>query len=515
MRANLSIGRQLAMGFALVLGLMIAMASVGLLRLHATMQETRQMLEAPLQKERLVSDWFAVVNAGTRRTVAIARSADPSLADFFAEDAKTASARSTELQKSIEALLVDEKEKQVFAVIGAQRREFIRLRDQIMQLKRDGQGEQALQVLEKEFQPVAAAYLGGMTEFVKLQRDNLDARAAALASTNQRSSLLLWSLASVALVAGVGVSWVISQRIVQPLREACRAAQRVAGGDLTTALSSTRTDETGALLNALEEMRRQLEAVVWRVRDNAECVLTASSEIAQGNLDLSQRTEQQASSLQETAGTMQQLSTTVQRNAGSAEQANQLGVQASEVAARGGTVVRQVVETMREIQDSSRRIAEIIGTIDGIAFQTNILALNAAVEAARAGEQGRGFAVVAGEVRQLAQRSAEAARQIKGLIGDSTGRVEQGSKLVEQAGSTMDEVVTGIRRVSAMVADIATASNEQSHGVGQIGKAVVDLDLATQQNAALVEQGAAAAHSLRQQAAQLVDAVAAFKLATR
>ena len=512
MNMRFSIGRQLAMGFSLVLVLVVTIAAIALERMHGSRMETQAMLDAPLTKERLVSDWFAIVNAGTRRTVAVARSADPALASFFADDAKSSSARSTELQKSIEGLLTGQAEKEIFATIGQNRKGFILARDAIMQLKRDGRDEEALKMLEKDFQPVASAYLGSMTELVKLQRQDLDARATALQATNERSSLMLWSLTAFALALGAAVSWLITGRIAGPLKHAVQAAQRVASGDLTTPLASDRHDETGDLLRALEDMRVRLVGVVARVRDNAESVLTASSEIAQGNMDLSQRTEHQASSLQETAATMEQLSSTVRNNADNARQANQLGIDASDVAVRGGTVVHHVVDTMREINESSRSIGDIIGTIDGIAFQTNILALNAAVEAARAGEQGRGFAVVAGEVRQLAQRSAEAARQIKTLIGTSTEKVLQGSKLVEQAGETMEQVVAGIRRVSTMVAEISTASHEQSNGVSQIGQAVSQLDQATQQNAALVEQGAAAAESLKQQAAQLVDAVAVFKI---
>jgi len=512
MNMRFSIGRQLAMGFALVLVLVVTIAAIALGRMHGSRLETQAMLDAPLTKERLVSDWFAIVNAGSRRTVAVARSADPALASFFADDAKSSSARSTELQKSIEGLLTGQAEKEIFATIGQNRKGFILARDTIMQLKRDGRDEEALKMLEQDFQPVAAAYLDSMTALVKLQRQDLDARAAELQANNERSSLMLWSLTVVAVALGATVSWLITGRIAGPLKNAAQAAQRVASGDLTTPLASDRHDETGDLLRALEDMRVRLVGVVARVRDNAESVLTASSEIAQGNMDLSQRTEHQASSLQETAATMEQLSSTVRNNADNAQQANQLGIDASDVAVRGGTVVHQVVDTMREINESSRSIGDIIGTIDGIAFQTNILALNAAVEAARAGEQGRGFAVVAGEVRQLAQRSAEAARQIKTLIGTSTEKVLQGSKLVEQAGETMGQVVAGIRRVSTMVAEISTASHEQSNGVSQIGQAVSQLDQATQQNAALVEQGAAAAESLKQQAVQLVDAVAVFKI---
>ena len=290
------------------------------------------------------------------------------------------------------------------------------------------------------------------------------------------------------------------------------AADAVASGDLAVRIP-VRAGDSGSVLAAMALMRDQLAQTVRLVRQNAESVATASSQIANGNADLSSRTEQQASSLQETASSMEQLGATVRQNADNARQANQLAASSSTVAQQGGAMVRDVVDTMRGINESSRRIADIIGVIDGIAFQTNILALNAAVEAARAGEQGRGFAVVAGEVRTLAQRSAEAAREIKALIGTSVERVEQGSALVDRTGTTMQEIVQSIARVSDIVAEITSASVEQSQGVHQVGQAVQQMDQVTQQNAALVEESAAAAASLRQQAQQLVQSVSSFRLA--
>jgi methyl-accepting chemotaxis protein len=287
----------------------------------------------------------------------------------------------------------------------------------------------------------------------------------------------------------------------------------VRDGNLAMAIRDDARDELSPLLATLRDMQTALAGVVGSVRQNADGVATASAQIAQGNHDLSSRTEQQASALEETAASMEELSSTVRQNADNARQGNQLAQNASSVAMRGGEVVGQVVDTMKGINDASRRIADIIGVIDGIAFQTNILALNAAVEAARAGEQGRGFAVVASEVRSLAGRSAEAAKEIKGLISDSVQRVEQGTALVDQAGATMTEVVTAIRRVTDIMGEISAASTEQSQGVAQVGEAVTQMDQATQQNAALVEQSAAAAESLKAQARQLVQAVAVFRLA--
>jgi methyl-accepting chemotaxis protein len=299
-----------------------------------------------------------------------------------------------------------------------------------------------------------------------------------------------------------------------PVRRCTLLAQRIAGGDLSPQdqAGSGRKDVIGRLERALEEMRNHLAAVVQGVRESADAVATASSQIATGNLDLSRRTEQQAAALEETAASMEQLGSNVQLNANNARQASQLADGASQVAARGGDVVDQVVATMQGIQTSAQKIADISSMIDSIAFQTNILALNAAVEAARAGEQGRGFAVVAGEVRSLAQRSAEASREIKGLIGTSVDAATQGTTLADQAGHTMHEIVASIRRVTEVVGEISLASSEQSTGVAQVGQAVVQIDQATQQNAALVEESAAAADSLQQQAQRLVQAVSVFRL---
>ncbi|MBT9511107.1 MAG: MCP four helix bundle domain-containing protein [Acidovorax sp.] len=319
----------------------------------------------------------------------------------------------------------------------------------------------------------------------------------------------------IAVVLASLFGWVLIKGVSQALGQAMDLSQAVAKGDLTYSVDASGKDEVSAVLRALAEMQANLTQIVSRVRLGADAVSTASAEIAQGNHDLSSRTESQASSLEETAASMEELSSTVRQNADNAQAGNQLAQSASGVAVQGGEVVSQVVDTMKGINDSSRKIADIISVIDGIAFQTNILALNAAVEAARAGEQGRGFAVVAGEVRTLAQRSAAAAKEIKELITDSVNRVEQGSALVDKAGATMQEVVSSIRRVTDIMAEISAASREQSEGVGQIGEAVQNMDHATQQNAALVEQMAAAAGSLNNQAADLVQTVSVFKIDSR
>jgi methyl-accepting chemotaxis protein len=371
--------------------------------------------------------------------------------------------------------------------------------------------EAARQVLEHvaPFEAAQKALEASWAYNVKLAQDE----TLKSQSVYQQAKLAMGAIVFTALAVGCTIAMLIVRSITGPLGQAVKLSAAVAAGDLSTRIEAQGRDEVADLLRSLSHMNDSLSGIVGQVRSSSDSIATGSSQIASGNADLSQRTEQQASNLQQTAASMEELSGTVKQSAETASQATQLASAASSAATQGGHAVGQVVATMQDIATSSRKIADIIGVIDGIAFQTNILALNAAVEAARAGEQGRGFAVVASEVRSLAQRSAGAAREIKSLIGASVEKVELGARQVDDAGSTMDRIVTQVERVSQLISEISHSATEQSGGIAQVGHAVTELDRVTQQNAALVEESAAAAESLKQQAARLTQAVSVFRLA--
>ncbi|KMY86565.1 Methyl-accepting chemotaxis protein I (serine chemoreceptor protein) [Candidatus Paraburkholderia calva] len=384
--------------------------------------------------------------------------------------------------------------------------------DKILNLNAQGQHGEAIQSLNKELLPVLVAYKATLDDINQFQVSQTGKATQTISDLYQSSRLLLAGLGCIALILGVALAWLITRSITGPISEAVVIARTIAAGDLTQQVLAQGKDETSQLLLALQDMNNSLCSIVRDVRQGSDTIATATSEIAAGNTDLSSRTEEQAASLQETAASMEQLTVTVRQNAESAKQGNELASDASKVAVLSGEVVGRVVSTMREISDSSGRVADIIGTIEGIAFQTNILALNAAVEAARVGEQGRGFAVVAGEVRVLAQRSATAAKEIKELIDDSVVRVQAGTTQVNEAGRTIEEVVSAVRRVSSLMTEIAVASHEQQQGIEQVNQAVTQMDEVTQQNVALVEQAAAAAGALHDQTQRLVERVSVFRV---
>ncbi len=508
-----SIGRRLALVLSCILGLSLFSSIVAVWQLRALGSEVQEMLGRNLKVERAAVDWMRNTSSGVQRAAAIAKSSDASLVEYFAPATALAIKETNELQKQIETALDTAEERELFARIGEMRKAYLSAREEVNKAKKAGDMEGAAKLFADKFEPASKTYLDAVAGLAQRQRTQLDASAQKVEDLRSRTVWLLVACTLLALGAGIALSVVLTRGITGPLRQAERAARAIADMDLTgEPQRHYRDDETGHLLRAIDAMREALRHALQEVRSVVDNISTASTEIATGNLDLSARTEQAASNLEETASAMEELTSTVRHSADSAAQANQLTSSAAHVARRGGEVVAQVVSTMTDIHASSQKIGDIIGTIDGIAFQTNILALNAAVEAARAGEQGRGFAVVAGEVRTLAQRSAEAAREIKTLIGASVDKVEAGARLVGDAGSTMTEIVASVQRVTDIVGEISTASTEQSQGIGQINQAVADLDKMTQQNAALVEESTAAAESLKEQAGRLSSVVATFRL---
>jgi methyl-accepting chemotaxis protein len=509
---NLRIGSRLGIGFAAILVLSLAGTASALYTARTSAEATAQMMQQPLAKERMVADWYVMTYSAIARTSMIARSSDDTLATVFAKPIADSVTNTTAIVKDVEARLTTDEEKEAFQSIVTLRKKYQDAKVEVMNARKAGDAAAAARIYSEKFEPGAQAYSDKVLGLLKIQRKAIDDTAKAIAAAHDRSTRLVVLLSVLAAALGGVGAWLITRSITAPLSAAVGVAETVAAGDLGTQFSSYPADEVGDLMRSLQSMNGSLSNVVSEVQQGTSAITTASSEIAAGNLDLSSRTEQQASSLEETAASMEELTSTVRQNADNASQANTLAQAASEVAVRGGAIVGRVVDTMSSIDASARKIVDIIGVIDGIAFQTNILALNAAVEAARAGEQGRGFAVVASEVRNLAQRSAGAAKEIKALIGDSMTQVNAGTTLVQQAGATMDDVVSSVARVTDMMAEITSASHEQRLGIDQVNEAIAQMDQVTQQNAALVEEAAAAAASMQEQAARLAQAAGGFRL---
>lgn len=505
------LGVRLAFAFGLLLLMVLLITILGITRIQALRQSTEQLSTIEMERQALVQEWFTDIEMNWLRTEASFKANNPAYIEKTRRDmASVVNAQNQRIERT-RSLMLPGPEQQSFAQ-ALEAREAYRVARNEFQKQQDA-GQSVAEQVDQRLQPLFQTYEQRLIQLKQAVTHRVTAETQQNLALANSSLYWLGGAALAAVLVGLWLAWRITRSVTLPVGRAVEVAQAIAKGDLAQTIDSTAKDESGVLLRALADMQAHLAGIVRDVRHNANGVANTSSEIAQGNNDLSSRTEQQASALQETAASMEQLGSTVKQNAETARNANERARTASQVAERGGLVVHEVVQTMKGINESSQKISDIIGVIDSIAFQTNILALNAAVEAARAGEQGRGFAVVAAEVRNLASRSAEAAREIKSLINASVERVEQGTALVDRAGQTMDEVVAAIQELTRLMGVISSASSEQSAGLGQVGEAVSQMDQATQQNAALVEESAAAAISLRNQAERLVQSVAVFKLA--
>ncbi|TDP71252.1 methyl-accepting chemotaxis protein [Roseateles toxinivorans] len=510
---NFKLGTRLGLGFAIVLVMMAAMlllAQAGFSRLGS---ETDKIVGKDWAKAEAAATVNTLVRANARRTMELFFAKDRAQLDKTRQFIDSNKLQISEALATLDKLVYLPEGKALLERVKRSRAAYVGSFSAVDRLIGEDQRDAATQLLLTETLPAIDVLQADVAALTSLQNKLVNASGASIAEGIVSTQRLLLGLGIAALLAGSALSWLLTRSITVPIHEAVSVAESVAAGDLSVHVEVAGKDETARLLRALQVMTASLSATVSQVRQSSDSIATASSQIASGNADLSQRTEEQAANLQQTAASMEQLTGTVKSNADTARQASQLAGSASDVAAQGREVVGEVVQTMDDINASSHRIVDIIGVIDGIAFQTNILALNAAVEAARAGEQGRGFAVVAGEVRSLAQRSAQAAKEIKTLINDSVERVEKGSQLVGSAGRTMGDIVNQVKRVSDLIAEISASTQEQTTGIGQVGSAVQQLDQVTQQNAALVEESAAAADSLSQQAAELVRSVGVFKIA--
>jgi methyl-accepting chemotaxis protein len=509
---NLRIGQRLLAGFGSLMALMMVIVGLAYQQFEAVKHDFAEVVEME-RRAFLATEWLGLTTLNGNRAVAIAKSGGHAQVEaYFAPQVKKTTERISEIQKELEAHVTSDKGKALMAEIAEQRKAYIATRNEVFALLKAGDVAGGQRMLEQRMMPANESYLKVIGAFNAFEHELVKQRTEVVDAAVDRAETVLLVLTSIAIGIGGLAAWLITRSVTHPLAQAVAAVRTMAGGDLTQAVPAEGRDEAADLLRGLGDMQRSLQRLIGEVRSTTDSITTASSEIATGNQDLSARTEQTASNLQQTASSMEQLTGTVRQTADSARTANQLASSAQATAAKGGEVVSQVVTTMEDINASSKKIADIIGVIDGIAFQTNILALNAAVEAARAGEQGRGFAVVASEVRSLAQRSAEAAKEIKALIGASVDKVDSGTRLVADAGQTMGEIVASVQRVSDIIGEITAAAAEQSDGIGQVNGAVNNLDQMTQQNAALVEQSAAAAASLKDQAMRLGQAVGAFRV---
>ena len=512
---TMKVRTRLGLGFGLVLLMLMTVALIGVRGLQEVGSLSERMVKEVLVKERLVSEWHSLTGANGVRTMAVVENPDPAVQARLDGPIKATSARISDIQKTLATLNKVPAETPLYADITARREVYRVAREAVFKEKKANNQDAAKKLADASLDPALTAYLGSIDRLTKYQNDQIKTLSSDIQTRFASAQQLSILLSVLSILAGIVVAWLITASLLKKLGgepdAAAAIAGRIAAGDLNVVIDLKPKDKT-SLLFAIRAMRDNLNQMVSEVRTATDAIATGSREIASGNLDLSSRTEEQASALGQTAASMAELTSTVKQNADNARQANVLAASASEMALKGGTVVGEVVATMSSINNSARKIVDIIGVIDGIAFQTNILALNAAVEAARAGEQGRGFAVVAAEVRSLAQRSASAAKEIKALIGDSVEKVNQGSRLVDQAGSSMGDIVESVRRVTDIISEITAAGNEQTGGIDQINLAITEMDHVTQQNAALVEQAAAAAEAMQDQAGRLAQLVSVFQL---
>ncbi|UOD31630.1 MCP four helix bundle domain-containing protein [Massilia violaceinigra] len=506
-----STGTRVVGSFSLVLLIMAGMTGASLWRQQAAEQAMTSLVDVHLARQQALSEQLATARLNGSRTSAIARSDSLEVADYFQAQLDAGEKALRQTEERLAALAPGLEERALWQTVVQRKQAYAAVRGEVFRLKEIGRTQDVATLAETTLESTFNAYVAAMDAALQYQSAQSQALAAASVLQFHHSRNLLVGLGLAALAVAALLSWMLTRGIVTPLKRAVGLAERVAQGDLRMSIEHARADEIGQLFSALSEMSARLAATVGKVHEGALAIDLASREIAEGNFELSGRTEQQAAALEETASSMETLTDAVRQNSANARLANELAASAESVAREGSRVVAQVMHTMTHINDFGKKIADITSVIDAIAFQTNILALNAAVEAARAGEQGRGFAVVAAEVRSLAQRSAAAARDIHTLLGNSSAKIANGSELAQAAGATMDEIMLRVRKVTTIMGAISMATSGQEHSIGQVSSAIRAMDGVTQQNASLVDEAAAASGAMRGQARELARMVAYFQ----
>ena len=513
--SKLRIGSRLGLAFAIVVALTVVSAAFGQFQLQQVKQLARELVAEQAERTALAFHWRENITVNSSRALVLGMITDATIADSLKAKMKATSEDTTVVQKRFETLETTPEGRKLLAAMAEVRTRYLAQRESMLKAGEGSTGSIAGAIAKGQavqaFNVICDEYIAISDKVVKYEQKRSEADGTDIIAAVAMTGWVCIGCAIVCVVFSIGLGLMLTRSIVRPVQDAQRAADRIASGDLTGNCRVVGDDEAAQLVSSLGRMQDALKRIVREIRSSTESIQVASTQVASGNQDLSARTEQTAGNLQQAASSMDELTSTIRHSADAATQAHGLATSASDCAVRGGSVVSQVVATMDQINASSKKIADIIGVIDGIAFQTNILALNAAVEAARAGEQGRGFAVVASEVRSLAQRSADAAREIKALIGASVEKVESGARLVQDAGASMDEIVSAVRRVSEVIGEITTAASEQAGGIQLVNEAVNNVDQMTQQNAALVEESAAAAESMRDQAGKLAKTVEQFR----